>query len=1063
MQRSGVPPRILALVVDLHTDAWASVKHGGRRSELFLLQRGLKQGSVFAPLLFNIFLGAILNACEDEFALGGGGLSASKLGVEFKWRANARLHVPCPDLMPAQSDFHVKRFFYIAYADDLVLMARSGPALQHMMNVFGEVAEAFGQQVSVTKTKVMVSERLEGEGAARSKPAISIHGELLEVVDSFIYLGSSVSWDGSMRGEIKRRVQRMCAAFSRWKGVLQNYDICVRARLLIFQSVVVSNGIYGCEVWNATNADFERLEGFHFHLLRLMLGPQVATASRTQMLEFVQQVAPKVVVLPMEAFAMKRMLRFWGHVARMDPWHNLQSLGARAIPNTLTYDVACRGGQGTLCFAMARAVEEFGLPLRGWESWAQDRLAWKALLDDRAKSFTRARWWWLQKQQQEKRREKVHRKYGDAEGLAAHIRQLSPDARHFGVMLKYFEEGILDIDGDEDAEDALDLESFISTDDSVDEFSYLEEVASNVDDPLRLSRSAQSIRRLHVLSGGRLSESYIDENADGRNAVGGVQTMVVVPANGSHPPPGCVANEACVDDMLNPDPFHHYYRNGKTVFMPRNRFHPPGNMVGILSRTRKAVQHAAVVVAAEQAAAAPLAPPSDAEMAVADRFLEEVGASWVALPSFGLVESPVQPKVPKEPIAKTLRYPKPIPLVKQRRVEIPCAVPPLGITQQCPLPTAPGFVVTCHSGQKRGFLTAEHIVSYPNAAMTKSVRHKLLHSRRRGGPAETSFESGGKGRDGRDSGGGDSVEGYLSGGDSEWGCSSGEGGDWREGSVNSDRTGEEEEEETNLEVRGSGGGTSRLKDVGEVWESWDGHEWGVSSAARGGGGGSDYDDDGWEVDVPAERRVGGGGGGVVESEVGGFRQQGGSHGEGWQDAANYQGAEDEVFGKGWQDEFDDDWVVEVLGTRGRRSEGGSVWRTINMDLVAQCPAGDEDVGGREVDMHVGKGDDSVWEECDERNVVCKRTRGWSAWRNKASRRNAVIAGQLKRLAMADALVVGGADGRKESSVGGGMSCGQGGDHVRFTRGGASSAQSTEVCGDVERGGDGFDARVWAQM
>ena len=61
--------------------------------------------------------------------------------------------------------------------------------------------------------------------------------------------------------------------------------------------------------------------------------------------------------------------------------------------------------------------------------------------------------------------------------------------------------------------------------------------------------------------------------------------------------------------------------------------------------------------------------------------------------------------------------------------------------------------------------------------------------------------------------------------------------------------------------------------------------------------------------------------------------------------------------------------------------------------------------------------------------------------------------------MADALVIGGADGRKKSSVGGGMSCGQGGDHVRFTRGGASSAQSTEVCGDVERGGDGFDARV----
>jgi len=134
----------------------------------------------------------------------------------------------------------------------------------------------------------------------------------------------------------------------------------------------------------------------------------------------------------------------------------------------------------------------------------------------------------------------------------------------------------------------------------------------------------------------------------------------------------------------------------------------------------------------------------------------------------------------------------------------------------------------------------------------------------------------------------------------------------------------------------------------------------VSSVTRGGGGGgvSDYDDDGWEVDPLGRSRGEGGGGDGRGSEGSGVRQQGRSHGEGWQDAVGRQGAEDEMLGKRWQDEFVDDGAGEAAGTTERRSKGEVVWRASNTDLAAHCLAEDKDVSERE-EGQVGGGDDSM--------------------------------------------------------------------------------------------------------
>ena len=59
-RRLGVPDRLVNLIAAIHDGSTASVRYGDELLEPFLLNSGSKQGSVFAPSLYNVFLGTII-------------------------------------------------------------------------------------------------------------------------------------------------------------------------------------------------------------------------------------------------------------------------------------------------------------------------------------------------------------------------------------------------------------------------------------------------------------------------------------------------------------------------------------------------------------------------------------------------------------------------------------------------------------------------------------------------------------------------------------------------------------------------------------------------------------------------------------------------------------------------------------------------------------------------------------------------------------------------------------------------------------------------------------------
>ena len=129
----------------------------------FKTGKGIWQGCILSPCLFNLYAEYILNARLDD--------SQAEIKILRRNINNFR------------------------YADDTTLMAESEGELKSLLMKMKEESEKAGLKLNIQKTKIMVSD-----------PIISweINGQKLEVVTDFIFWGSKVTVDGDWGHEIIR-------------------------------------------------------------------------------------------------------------------------------------------------------------------------------------------------------------------------------------------------------------------------------------------------------------------------------------------------------------------------------------------------------------------------------------------------------------------------------------------------------------------------------------------------------------------------------------------------------------------------------------------------------------------------------------------------------------------------------------------------------------------------------------------------------------------------------------------------------------------------------------------
>ena len=125
----------------------------------------------------------------------------------------------------------------LRYADDTTLMAESEEELKSLLMKVKE-SEKVGLKLNIQKTKIMASGPI---------TSWEIHGETVETVSDFIFLGSKITADGDCSHEIKRRLLIGRKVMTNLGSIFKSRDITLLTKVHLVKAMVFPVVMYGCE------------------------------------------------------------------------------------------------------------------------------------------------------------------------------------------------------------------------------------------------------------------------------------------------------------------------------------------------------------------------------------------------------------------------------------------------------------------------------------------------------------------------------------------------------------------------------------------------------------------------------------------------------------------------------------------------------------------------------------------------------------------------------------------------------------------------------------------------
>ena len=227
MHQYGIPQYLLNAIANIYQDTpytFANVT--------FRTCMGLKQGCPLSPLLFAIYIADMEKVLRNGTG-GAGGVVVGRV-----------------------------KFFMLAYADDMVILAERPTDLQEMLNILQRYAKRNDLVINAAKSKVM---RFSGNGHL-SKRNWTYGNEELEEVKSFVYLGFTFTSSGRHKKHIeglassgKRRVASV------WSIAEKNFTENFIIRRQMFYSLVRPAFTYGCEIFGYEECEeLERVQRMYF-------------------------------------------------------------------------------------------------------------------------------------------------------------------------------------------------------------------------------------------------------------------------------------------------------------------------------------------------------------------------------------------------------------------------------------------------------------------------------------------------------------------------------------------------------------------------------------------------------------------------------------------------------------------------------------------------------------------------------------------------------------------------------------------------------------------------------
>ena len=198
----GIPDHLICLWRNLYAGQEATVRTGHGTIDWFQIRKGICQGCILSPCLFNWYA---------EYIIQNSKLDEAQAGIKISGRNINNLR----------------------YANDTILMAESEEELKSLLMKVKEESEKVGLKLNIQKTKIVASGPI---------TSWQIDRETVETVADFIFLGSKITADSDCSHEIKTRLPLGRKVMTNLHSILKSRDIILPRMVRLVKAMFFSSG-----------------------------------------------------------------------------------------------------------------------------------------------------------------------------------------------------------------------------------------------------------------------------------------------------------------------------------------------------------------------------------------------------------------------------------------------------------------------------------------------------------------------------------------------------------------------------------------------------------------------------------------------------------------------------------------------------------------------------------------------------------------------------------------------------------------------------------------------------
>ena len=243
----GINGKIFQVIFNMYRNAKSCVKQNNTISNFFDCTIGVRQGENLSPMLFAIYL----NDFERSISKNYNGLDMCSTDITNT-------------LFGDDIDSFI-RLYTLLYADDTIVLAESANDLQIALDNVHEYCDLWKLSINISKTKIVIFSR----GKVRKYAKFTYGKDEVQVVDDYVYLGTTFNYNGKMDKAIDKQITQASRAMYSMLTKCKRLALPVDIQCNLFDNLVMPILLYGSEIWGHTNV--KQIEMFYKKFLKSLL------------------------------------------------------------------------------------------------------------------------------------------------------------------------------------------------------------------------------------------------------------------------------------------------------------------------------------------------------------------------------------------------------------------------------------------------------------------------------------------------------------------------------------------------------------------------------------------------------------------------------------------------------------------------------------------------------------------------------------------------------------------------------------------------------------------------